>query len=118
MPVLGRLAERTAVPGEPRSSRLRRGAARPQVSARFSFVTPRSPTSSRVKHGDLPAAERKEAVLGRLYATVNIENETEYELTIRYSGCDSFKVVFKPESLNASIGWRGRGSNPPQRCSR
>ena len=50
----------------------------------------------RGEHGELPAADSVEAVPGRTYSVVNIHNDTAYELTLRYSGPDSFKVVFDP----------------------
>lgn len=44
----------------------------------------------------LPAAERVEYVPNRGYSVVNVFNNTEYELTVRYSGKQSFKVTFLP----------------------
>jgi hypothetical protein len=46
------------------------------------------------KHGALPPAEEIERVEGRKYSIVNVHNDTSYALTLRYSGQDSFKVVF------------------------
>jgi hypothetical protein len=51
--------------------------------------------------GKLPAAERKAAAPGQRYATVRIENDTSYNLTIRYSGRESFKVVYAPKEKAA-----------------
>jgi hypothetical protein len=45
-------------------------------------------------HGSLPPAEEKTSVEGRAYSVVNVANDTAYPLTLRYSGPDSFKVVF------------------------
>ncbi len=48
------------------------------------------------EHGELPSVDSVEVVPGRTYSVVNIHNDTAYELTLRYSGPDSFKVVFAP----------------------
>jgi len=44
---------------------------------------------------------------GRNYSILNVHNDTSYELTLRYSGPDSFKVVFAPHekgSLEVLVG--------------
>ena len=48
-------------------------------------------------HGRLPAADRVSTAGVRSYAVVNVHNDTKYNLTIRYSGPESFKVVFSPQ---------------------
>jgi hypothetical protein len=47
--------------------------------------------------GKLPDAEQVEAVPGRIYSVINISNNTPHELTLRYSGPDSFKAVLAPQ---------------------
>jgi hypothetical protein len=44
----------------------------------------------------LPRSEEVSAVRGRSYSVVNVHNNTSYQLTLRYSGPDTFKVLFAP----------------------
>jgi hypothetical protein len=47
-------------------------------------------------HGELPSPARLGPDTGRVYAILNVHNNTTYVLTVRYSGIDSFKVSFRP----------------------
>ena len=58
-------------------------------------------------HGTLPPTTEKEKVAGRTYSVVNVHNDTAYTLTLRYSGPDSFMVVFAPQekgSIEVRVG--------------
>lgn len=44
----------------------------------------------------LPPLKEAEHIRGRKYSVINIHNATNYNLTLRYSGPDSFKVIFVP----------------------
>jgi outer membrane protein assembly factor BamD (BamD/ComL family) len=46
------------------------------------------------KHGTLPTPTKVSSVGDRKYSVINIHNDTKYNLTIRYSGPESFKVIF------------------------
>lgn len=48
-------------------------------------------------HGTLPSPTRVSGGGGRGYTATNIHNDTEYHLTVRYSGPESFKVLFDPQ---------------------
>jgi hypothetical protein len=52
--------------------------------------------------GMLPPAERVGGPRGRTYSIINIHNDTPHELTLRYSGPDSFFVTLAPRE-KASI---------------
>jgi hypothetical protein len=59
------------------------------------------------EHGQLPPADRIRGATGRTYSIINIHNDTEYKLTLRYSGPGSFSVVFAPNekgSVEALVG--------------
>jgi hypothetical protein len=58
-------------------------------------------------HGQLPSANRISGGGGRTYSVVNIHNDTRYNLTIRYSGPESFKVVFSPNEKGSIEVLRG-----------
>jgi hypothetical protein len=47
-------------------------------------------------HGELPPPEKIINEVGRPYSIVDIFNNTKYSITIRYSGPDSFKIIFAP----------------------
>jgi hypothetical protein len=47
-------------------------------------------------HGNLPSPKRISGSRYSKYAVINIHNDTKYNLTVRYSGPDSFKVLFSP----------------------
>ena len=47
-------------------------------------------------HETLPSPQKISADEKRIYSIVNVHNYTNYTLTIRYSGPDSFKVDFSP----------------------
>ena len=49
------------------------------------------------KYNQLPSPNRISGGGRRTYSVVNIHNGTSYNLTIRYSGPESFKVIFSPE---------------------
>jgi hypothetical protein len=49
------------------------------------------------EHGELPTPTLMEPGPGIPHSTVNIHNDTQYWLTIRYSGPESFEVVFSPD---------------------
>jgi outer membrane protein assembly factor BamD (BamD/ComL family) len=49
------------------------------------------------EHGSLPKPTKVSSEGNRKYSIVNIHNDTQYDLTIRYSGSESFKVVFTPQ---------------------
>lgn len=53
------------------------------------------------EHGALPTASTIQTVAGRTYSVINVHNDTEYDLTLRYSGPDSFKVVLAPRERAA-----------------
>lgn len=48
------------------------------------------------EHGQLPPSDKISDSPGRTYSVVNVHNDTRYNLTIRYSGPESFKVIFSP----------------------
>lgn len=57
--------------------------------------------------GTLPQATEISSVRGRTYSLVNIYNNTRHDLTLRYSGPDSFKVTFAPKekgSIEVLVG--------------
>lgn len=45
-------------------------------------------------HGRLPPATRLRGNRARSFSIINIHNDTRYQLTVRYSGPESFKVTF------------------------
>jgi len=47
-------------------------------------------------HGNLPSPKRMNGSGYSKYAVINIYNDTKYNLTVRYSGPNSFKVIFSP----------------------
>lgn len=53
------------------------------------------------EHGQLPAATRQGQVADSNVSIVNIQNFTIYELTVWYSGPESFKLVFTPKEEGA-----------------
>jgi hypothetical protein len=61
----------------------------------------------RKPHGQLPAASRISGGGGRTYSVLNIHNETRYNLTVRYSGPESFKVVFSANEKGSIEVLRG-----------
>lgn len=61
----------------------------------------------RQPHGDLPSASRIGGSSGGSYSTISIHNDTRYRLTIRYSGPESFKVVYAPHEKGAVEVLRG-----------
>ena len=58
-------------------------------------------------HGQLPSSNKISEGGGRTYSVVNIHNNTQYNLTIRYSGPDSFKAVFSPNEKGSIEVLRG-----------
>jgi len=48
------------------------------------------------EHGKLPSSNKISDDSSRNYSVLNIHNNTSYNLTIRYSGQESFKVIFSP----------------------
>jgi hypothetical protein len=59
-------------------------------------------------HGTLPSPSKISSGDGRTYSVTNIHNDTKYNLTIRYSGPDSFSVTFKPEEKGSLEMLRGK----------
>jgi len=61
----------------------------------------------RGEHGNLPSPERISGGGVRTYSVMNIHNDTRYNLTIRYSGPESFKVIFSPKEKGSIEILRG-----------
>src|SRR5207237_740973 len=58
-------------------------------------------------HGTLPAAQRLSSNSYGRFADICVENGTSYELTVRYSGSDSKKIVIpagETSSLQLAVG--------------
>lgn len=49
----------------------------------------------------LPAATEVSSAPGRTYSVINVHNSTSYELTLRYSGPDSFMVILTPNEKSS-----------------
>ena len=62
----------------------------------------------RGKHGELPSPTRTSEDPGRTYSIVRIHNDTKYNLTIRYSGPESFKAAFSADEKGAIELLRGQ----------
>ena len=60
------------------------------------------------KHGKLPPPRRIGRAVARSYAVLNVHNDTAYSLTVRYSGPDSFKTVFKTQEKGSLEVLAGR----------
>lgn len=66
-------------------------------------------TIAKGEHGKLPQMQRTRAYGGK-YTTVEIENETEYELRLMYSGVESKRVVLKPKQKQVIKFYSGKYS--------
>ena len=57
--------------------------------------------------GQIPSPKKVSEAGNRAFSVVNIHNNTAYNLTIRYSGPDSFKVTFSPHEKGSIEVLRG-----------
>lgn len=53
------------------------------------------------EHGYLPPSTKTKSYTERRYSVMNIYNDTKYDMTLRYSGIESFKIIFKPKEKSA-----------------
>lgn len=53
------------------------------------------------EHGYLPPSTKTKSYIDRGYSVMNIHNNTKYDLILRYSGNESFRIVFKPQEKSA-----------------
>ncbi|NWF90066.1 MAG: hypothetical protein HXY50_11475 [Ignavibacteriaceae bacterium] len=53
------------------------------------------------EHGYLPPSTKTKTYTERRYSVMNIYNDTKYDMTLRYSGIESFKIIFKPKEKSA-----------------
>lgn len=53
------------------------------------------------EHGYLPTSTKTKSYTERNYSVMNIYNNTDYDLTLRYSGNESFKIIFKSREKSA-----------------
>lgn len=53
------------------------------------------------EHGYLPPSTKTKTYTERRYSVMNIYNDTQYDMTLRYSGIESFKIIFKPKEKSA-----------------
>jgi hypothetical protein len=59
------------------------------------------------EHGELPPLNRYSSSRGKAYSVINIHNETEYTLTVRFSGTESFRVSFHPHGIGSIEALQG-----------